>query len=454
MTPSPFWKTLEDLPGLSAVPAIWRARLAGDFAPYAAAFLQPKTNTVDSFPCPRQCGCWHEVPIAPESSSSSFSSSLHETPPASSFSSVPSSISYPPSSSPGPPSSTIHHPSSLPHHPSSSPAPVPPLIQQSINPSSLFRATCRCTPPTCPPLDLTLAEVTPLQVNRPKLARAVCKAFACDPKTAELGLSNTVQVGAWSADAVPVILTIQFSRAAFQSITAQLAVRLQRPFILFAPTSHYLDAVSQEHLAHARAAFFPLDSHLTLTPAGTVRPPGELLAAFTPQPKEPLGENVAVQAVALLKSLASKHKFQKAPPFAVFLYYCADGMSPKEIARECRCTKGLVFIRLRWLRQKLGRHPAELRQYASQLQTISDSPLRPQGQTHRPQARHLWRRSYRRPRGLSGPSAHPWYPLQTNSLTGGSCYFKDRQWTNYLGGSTSFARDEPGRRAFLPPDFC
>jgi len=30
--------------------------------------------------------------------------------------------------------------------------------------------------------------------------------------------------------------------------------------------------------------------------------------------------------------------------------------------------------------------------------------------------------------------AHPiWYPLQTNTLTGGSSYFSDPQWTNYSG---------------------
>jgi hypothetical protein len=26
-----------------------------------------------------------------------------------------------------------------------------------------------------------------------------------------------------------------------------------------------------------------------------------------------------------------------------------------------------------------------------------------------------------------------WYPLQTNTLTGGSFYFSDPQWTNYPG---------------------
>src|ERR1051326_8472895 len=36
-------------------------------------------------------------------------------------------------------------------------------------------AICRCDPPKCPDTPLTLAQITPLQVNRPRLARALAK---------------------------------------------------------------------------------------------------------------------------------------------------------------------------------------------------------------------------------------------------------------------------------------
>ena len=64
----------------------------------------------------------------------------------------------------------------------------------------------------------------------------------------------------------------------------------------------------------------------------------------------------------------------------VFLLYCAEGLSRGEIARQCRCTRVLIYMRLRWLRQKLGRHPAELRAYASDIReraaAASDSRAR------------------------------------------------------------------------------
>ena len=33
--------------------------------------------------------------------------------------------------------------------------------------------------------------------------------------------------------------------------------------------------------------------------------------------------------------------------------------------------------------------------------------------------------------GCTTLSNHIWYPLQTNTLSGGSPYFSDSQWTNY-----------------------
>ena len=70
---------------------------------------------------------------------------------------------------------------------------------------------------------------------------------------------------------------------------------------------------------------------------------------------------------------------------AVFLLYCAEGLSPIEIARTCHCTKGLIFIRLRWLRAKLGRDPAELRQYSAQFESIEKS-------LSDPRARNIYRK--------------------------------------------------------------
>ena len=58
-------------------------------------------------------------------------------------------------------------------------------------------------------------------------------------------MPNTCQIGSWSADAVPVLLTLQTDRHVFRNVLAELALRLKTRFILFAPTADHLDAVAR-----------------------------------------------------------------------------------------------------------------------------------------------------------------------------------------------------------------
>jgi hypothetical protein len=59
---SKFWRCLEGLRGLVAVPAVWRARLDGEFDAVRGAFLKVRPDaTAMSIPCPHECGCAHEV---------------------------------------------------------------------------------------------------------------------------------------------------------------------------------------------------------------------------------------------------------------------------------------------------------------------------------------------------------------------------------------------------------
>src|SRR5262249_42477192 len=93
----------------------------------------------------------------------------------------------------------------------------------------------------------------------------------------------TLQFGSWAAQAIPAILPIQNTPAVFRNVVAELVARLRRPFILFAPTSDYLIAECLELLANLMAAFFAIDSTLTLTPQASLSPrikPDELLACF------------------------------------------------------------------------------------------------------------------------------------------------------------------------------
>jgi len=314
------WQTLDSIPGLIALPAIWQRRLGHDFPPFKNLCLQIRAMLTAHFPCTVQPGIIRDVVRQPDGS---------------------------------------------------------------------FIGVCRCELRECDDIPLSVEDLTPLEVNWNKLGRALCKALDFDSKPANLGIPNTIQFGSYSADAVPAILTIQTDSHVFRRVVAELVATLNGRFILFAPTSDHFDARSQSLLARVKAAFFALDAHVVLTSHGTVHsrtPPGQLFASFRPDPKNSPGEDVARQTLALAKALDAEHRVRKAPPYLVFLLYCAEGLSPVEIARSCHCTKGLVFIRLRWLRTKLGRDLAELRQYSAHFENIEQS-------LSDPRARNIHRRS-------------------------------------------------------------
>jgi hypothetical protein len=209
-------------------------------------------------------------------------------------------------------------------------------------------AVCRCPAPQCPDLPVTMAQITPLEVNRTRLAHALAKALDCQPKLSHLKLPETLQFGSWSDQSVPAILTLQTQPATFRSVLAELVARLRRPFLLFAPTSDYVTAECLELLQNVEAAFFSIDSILTLNPHGSLtarKPPGELFAVLDP----PSGDHAhAVRAprkppgprYALYKGLGVWHlvfdgkeadlKHQR----GIFLAQIVDGATGQSVALE------------------------------------------------------------------------------------------------------------------------
>src|SRR5205823_10056998 len=56
------WHSLESLPGLNAVASSWQRRVGEQFDIFKSAFLQPRPEAAQFFPCAK-CGCAHEVTI-------------------------------------------------------------------------------------------------------------------------------------------------------------------------------------------------------------------------------------------------------------------------------------------------------------------------------------------------------------------------------------------------------
>ena len=177
-------------------------------------------------------------------------------------------------------------------------------------------------------------------------------------------MSHTCQIGAWSSDSIPAILTIQTEKDTFRSVICELAVRLRASFILLGPTSSHLDVGCQELLSNSQGAFFPLTSHVVLTESGALRLrclPGELFQQFTPQPKQQSNETTALQTFGFVKTLESKRRFKHPGPLIVFSLYCIDGLSISAIARKCECSRGTVLNRLKFIHRQTGADPVAMR---------------------------------------------------------------------------------------------
>jgi hypothetical protein len=235
---------------------------------------------------------------------------------------------------------------------------------------------CQCESWNCEDIQLTAEDLTLWTLSWPRLGRALCQTLGLQAKTADLNLPATRQVGAWSTDAVPVLLTFQSERTELLFVLGQLVARLRQPFILLGPTSQHLDAAGKELLANVNAGFFDLASQVEFTNAGVLRPrvpPGEMFSRFNPQPKEAVSESTARKAFALVKALDSERPASKASLYTVFRLYCMEGLNAVEVARKCGCARSLVFLRLEALRRKLGVHPRTLRQYSGHFERIEES---------------------------------------------------------------------------------
>ena len=95
-----------------------------------------------------------------------------------------------------------------------------------------FMGYCETDPPICQDRPFSAAEVTPLELDWRKLGRALCHAFHFDIKFVDLPIFHTVQIGTWSADAIPVILTIQIDSIMQRFVILELIARLNQKFIL------------------------------------------------------------------------------------------------------------------------------------------------------------------------------------------------------------------------------
>ena len=97
-----------------------------------------------------------------------------------------------------------------------------------------------------------------------------------------------------------------------------------------------------------------------------------LKAEIQNQEESPLSEDVARQAFALLQKLELDAPLKAPSVLTVFRLYCVDGYSADRVARKCRCAKGTVMSRLRFIEAVTHTEPVQFRAMSGHLQQIED----------------------------------------------------------------------------------
>jgi len=203
--------------------------------------------------------------------------------------------------------------------------------------------------------------------------RALSQALGLAPIAADFPLPATSQIGAWSADVVPAVLTIQSDARDFRLVVAELVARLRQPFILLGPTNKHLTGICQELLANVGAGYIALENHVEFLASGVFRArgaPGELFARFTPEPREPVAGDVARRAFGLLQKLDASGKSEPPSVLTVFRLFCVEERSVAQVARVCHCSEPTVRRRLKLIEAKTGTAPEALRKLSSHLEPL------------------------------------------------------------------------------------
>jgi len=99
----------------------------------------------------------------------------------------------------------------------------------------------------------------------------------------------------------------------------------------------------------------------------------KILSVVQQEAPAPADTNVAQAAFALLVKLDAQEVYKKPTPLTVFRLYCIEGMSAEQIATKCRCAKGTVMSRLRFIEEATNTKPEQFRVMSDHLQQMADT---------------------------------------------------------------------------------
>ena len=228
-------------------------------------------------------------------------------------------------------------------------------------------AVCHCDPCRCDNIPITEKDLVLYAPDLATIGRSVVRAFGFHAREKEVGIFGMLQIGAFTDQAIPVILSVQSDRRSFAARVCEVVARLRQKFILVAPTATFMDSTTQSILAGVGALFIPLDASVRLTAAGalqTVKPPLEILEPIVP-PHAPTDEEVVAAALGLIHQLDNTPKAQKPTHSEFFRLYCFEGLSLEQIKKRVKCSLGTVSNRKRRCEDVLGPPLERFRQHGA-----------------------------------------------------------------------------------------
>lgn len=98
----------------------------------------------------------------------------------------------------------------------------------------------------------------------------------------------------------------------------------------------------------------------------------KILSTVEAELPAPVTEDVARTAFALLIKLDAQGKQKSPSPLTVFRLYCAERLSADQVAAKCRCAKGTVMSRLRFIEEVTNTKPEMFRAISGHLQQMAD----------------------------------------------------------------------------------
>ena len=104
-------------------------------------------------------------------------------------------------------------------------------------------------------------------------------------------------------------------------------------------------------------------------------PAGEVVQPIPSESAEasPPDLSLAAKVFQLLTALDPGNHWRRGPPIKVFLLRFRQGLSYSEIARACHCSRTLVELRLKMIREKLPWEPQQLRELSAQVEAMQEA---------------------------------------------------------------------------------